>query len=112
MAVIFGTTIVMSLMLAMAVMPAVIHQFGMASVFEGDESLKGVLSDLLQKYGDRFRTFKHGVLHGTILGLFFATPVLTINALFEGKKFKYIAVNAGYWIITLALMGGFICQFA
>lgn len=112
MAVIFGTTIVMSLMLAVAVTPAVIHQFGMASVFEGDESLKGVLNDLLQKYGDRFRSFKHGVLHGTILGLFFATPVLTVNALFEGRKFTYIAVNAGYWIITLALMGGFICQFA
>ena len=33
------------------------------------------------------------------------------NALFERKGFRYIAVNAGYWILTLMIMGGIICQF-
>ncbi|HRN41812.1 MAG TPA: DUF1761 family protein [Vicingus sp.] len=32
--------------------------------------------------------------------------------MFERKGFKYIAINSGYWIITLGLMGGVICQFA
>lgn len=65
----------------------------------------------MDKYGNNFRTFKHGAFHGTIGGFFFATPVLCINALFERKSFIYIAINAGYWIITLALMGGVICAF-
>jgi hypothetical protein len=38
-------------------------------------------------------------------------PILATNALFERKGFKYIAINAAYWIITLAVMGGIICQF-
>lgn len=53
------------------------------------------------------RTFKHGAFHGAFLGgLFMVLPVLGTNALFERKGFKYIAVNAGYWIVCLALMGG------
>jgi hypothetical protein len=46
------------------------------------------------------------------MGLFFALPVLGTNALFQHKGFKYIVINVGYWIITLALMGAVICQFA
>ena len=42
-------------------------------------------------------------------GLFLALPILGTNALFERKGFKYIAVNAGYWILTIALMGGLLC---
>jgi hypothetical protein len=61
------------------------------------------------KYGDNFRTFKHGAFHGAINGLFVAVPILGVNALFEQKSFKYIAVNGLYWIITLSLMGGVIC---
>ena len=52
-------------------------------------------------------TFKHGAFHGFFLaGLLLALPILATNALFERKGFKYIAVNAGYWMITLTLMGG------
>ena len=70
------------------------------------------VTTFMAKYGSNFRTFKHGVFHGVLAGIFFALPVLATNALFERKGFKYIAVNAGYWIITIALMGGIICQFA
>lgn len=52
-------------------------------------------------------TFKHGAFHGFLIaGLFIVLPVLTTGALFERKNFKYIAINAGYWIVTLSLMGG------
>jgi hypothetical protein len=30
--------------------------------------------------------------------------------MFEKKSVKYVAINAGYWIVTLAIMGGIICQ--
>ena len=37
-------------------------------------------------------------------------PILAINAMFERKTVKYIAINTGYWVVTLALMGGILCQ--
>ena len=37
-------------------------------------------------------------------------PILGIQAMFEKKSFKYVAINAGYWIVTLAIMGGIICE--
>ena len=57
---------------------------------------------------DPYLTFKHGALHGAMLGLFVALPVLAINSLFEQRSFKYVAINGGYWIVTMALMGGII----
>jgi hypothetical protein len=57
---------------------------------------------------DPFMTFKHGALHGAMVGLFFVLPVFATNALFEMKSAKYVLINAGYWIVTMALMGGLI----
>jgi hypothetical protein len=68
-------------------------------------------TNFLAKYGNNFRTFKHGALHGTLLAFFIVMPVIAINAMFERKGFKYIAINAGYWIVSLALMGGLVCAF-
>ena len=67
------------------------------------------LADTMGKYGQNFRSFKHGALHGTISGIFFALPLIAINALFERKSGRYIAIHAGYWIVTLALMGAVVC---
>lgn len=55
-----------------------------------------------------YLTFKHGAFHGVITSLFIVLPVFWINALFEQKSFKYVAINMGYWIVTLAIMGGII----
>jgi hypothetical protein len=68
------------------------------------------IQDFMTNYGDRFRTFQHGALHGALLGFLTILPVISIIAMFERKSFKYVAINAGYWIVTLALMGGVICQ--
>lgn len=57
---------------------------------------------------EAYMTFKHGAFHGALMGFLIALPVLAINALFEQKSFKYVAINAGYWIVTMALMGGII----
>ncbi|WP_308224826.1 DUF1761 domain-containing protein [Flavobacterium sp. J372] len=35
---------------------------------------------------------------------------MAINALFERKSAKYVLINAGYFIVSLAIMGGIICQ--
>lgn len=55
-----------------------------------------------------FLTFKHGAFHGALLGVFLVLPVFGTNALFEQKTLKYVLINVGYWIVTMALMGGLI----
>jgi len=57
---------------------------------------------------DNVATFGHGAFHAVWLGLLVSTPVLATNALFEQRSFKYIAINAGYWIVCFAIMGGII----
>ncbi len=57
---------------------------------------------------DAFDTFKHGAAHGVIISLFFVIPIFITRGLFEQTSWKNIWINAGYWIITLALMGGIV----
>jgi len=113
MALIFGLVYVFGCMLASALMTIVIHQMGFNSVFQGDTSPESAayMQHFYETYGNRFRTFKHGALHGTITALFVALPVTGTVALFERKGFKYIALHTGYWAITMLLMGGIICGF-
>ncbi|WP_299438606.1 DUF1761 domain-containing protein [uncultured Aquimarina sp.] len=119
MALIFILSYVLSFLLAIILNTFVIHQFGFFSTLMGDPDLmkEGTetyqyAQDFMAKYGDNFRTFKHGALHGAMLGIFAVLPVMGTNAMFERKGFKYIAINVGYWIVCLALMGGVICEFA
>jgi Protein of unknown function (DUF1761) len=60
-------------------------------------------------YGDAFRTYKHGALHGFMSGVFLALPIIAINGLFERKSWKYMAVQAGYWIVNMTIIGSIIC---
>lgn len=76
----------------------------------GDPTLgSSTYTAFMTEYGDAFRTFKHGALHGFITGVFIALPITAINALFEQKSWKYILINAGYWIVSLTNMGAIIC---
>lgn len=50
--------------------------------------------------------FVHGMFHGVMPAIFLAVPVLVSNALFERKSVKHILINAAFWIVTLAIMGG------
>lgn len=59
--------------------------------------------------GPEFQTFKHGALHGTLAAVFLGIPVLATNALFDRRNFQYILINAGYWIVSFAIMGGILC---
>ena len=116
MALIFGLTFVFSFMLAMILNSVVIHQTHVYSVLldepgfgDPNSEIGKWLSDFMAKYGQNYRSFKHGALHGTISAIFFALPLIAINALFERRSGRYIAIHAGYWIVTLALMGGVVC---
>ncbi len=118
MALIFVLCYVFSFLLAFFLQFIVIHQTGVFSTLleSGSTDLQGdaaaYFQDFMAKYGDNYRTFKHGALHGALTGIFVILPVLATQAMFEKKTAKYVLINAGYWIVTLALMGGIICQWA
>ncbi|MEP7197442.1 MAG: DUF1761 domain-containing protein [Saprospiraceae bacterium] len=66
----------------------------------------------VQHGGPEFQTFKHGAYHGAMTGVFMAIPIIGVPAMYEMKGWNYILINAGYWILAMALMGGIICAWA
>ena len=109
MAKIFGLAFVFAFLLSTALPGIVTHQMGVFSLAQGELGMLPSYDAFLLDYGNEFRTFKHGVFHGVLTGLFIALPILGTNALFERKSAKYIFINAGYWIVTLGVMGGILC---
>ena len=117
MGLIYGLAYFMCFIMGIMLFSLVVHQTDFYSILINEEGfgvegseLTVMMDGFMDQYGNRFRTFKHGALHGAIIGIFVALPILMTNGLFEGKKVKYGFVNAGYWIITLSLMGGVLCQ--
>jgi hypothetical protein len=117
MKVIFGAIIIFSLMLAITINMLVIHQthiysLAMNALSGTDEAAKATanadINAFLSKYGQEFKTFKHGAFHGFMSAIFIILPVIGTNALFEGKTWRYILINAGYWAVSFALMGGIV----
>lgn len=119
MAVKFGLSFLFSLMLAFVMNILVVHD----SFIEGalyyitNQTMVPDPGSEAGQWLDYYRTtlaasnhtFAHGAFHGFFLiGLFIVLPVFATNAIFEGKGVKYVALNAGYWIITITLMGGLI----
>lgn len=109
---VFGLTILYSFMLAFILSSMVIHQIGALGMIGGPdfiETAKPSYAAFMADYGDAFRTYKHGALHGFFFGVFIALPTTAINSLFEQKSWKYILVTAGYWIVSMTIMGAIIC---
>lgn len=109
-AIIYGLTFVFSFLIAFSMQSITIHQFAAVGMVGGDPTTaKQSYTDFMNDYGTAFRTFKHGALHGTILAVMFVFPLIAINGMFERKSWKYIFINAGYWVVSLAIMGGIVC---
>lgn len=105
--------------LAAGLVSLVIHQQGIYSILANEASLKDsssplsqYVADFMLKYGQNFRTFRHGVLHGFLAAMMLILPAVTVSSLWEQRSWKYIGLTFGYWAITLMLMGGIICAFA
>ncbi len=116
--VVFVVMWVLSVLLAFSLYTVVVHQSGVFSLFASQEGFGDPNSAthqqflaIMEQVKDRHRTFGHGALHGALTSLFIILPILATNAMFERKGWKYIGINIGYWTLTLALMGGIVCQF-
>ena len=110
MAVIFGVSFLLSILLAFFTQFLTIHQTGALGMIGGDvETALPSYTAFMADYGTAFRTFKHGALHGLLAGIFLVFPVMATNGLFERKSWKHIFINVGYWTLTLTIMGAIIC---
>jgi Protein of unknown function (DUF1761) len=118
MKVIFGSTFIFAFMLAFSLPPLVIHQMGLSSILMNELQSTDVptkiaatadLSNFMDKYGDNFRSFKHGAFHGLIYTIFLILPVIGMNSLYENRSWKYMAIHVGYWATCLMIMGGIVC---
>jgi len=118
MVVIFALTYLLGIFIGGGLMPMTNHQYGVLQlmVMHPDFEVAGTATynlyqSVMDQFGTAHRTFGHGALHGVFAAILLALPFIGINALFERRGGKYIFLHLGYWVITLALMGGVICQF-
>ena len=106
-AVMFVASLLMSLLLAFFTNFLVVHELGVYGLTGGE--MDGAHTQaFLVEFSGRWRTFHHGAIHGAMAGVMFALPIIAINGLQERKSLKYIAINAGYWIVCLTIMGSII----
>lgn len=108
--VLFGTTYLLSVLVAFAFSGVVVHQTSffqsmMPDVMVEGSSAQAHFEELMALYGNNYRNLKHGAIHGLLFSVLFVLPLIAINALFERKKWSYIFIHFGYWLITLTLMG-------
>lgn len=115
---ILGLTYLFSFFVAFALCSFSIHQLSLTSLFflqpidDPTTEMGALYKSVMDVLGNSYRTFKHGAFHGTIAGIVIALPVISVGAMFERRGFKYIAIHAGYWIVSMALMGGIVCAYA
>jgi hypothetical protein len=107
---IFGTSVIYAFFIAFILQMLTIHQFGALGMIGGnvaDASPSYVA--FMADYGNAFRSFGHGALHGFMAGLFLALPIIGTNALYERRSWKYTLITGGFWIVCFMIMGGIIC---
>ncbi len=115
---IYFMTYVFGIFISFFLSRVVIHQYGLLSMLanEPDLHIAGTqlnvaAQQLLDTYAYNFRSFKHGAMHGTMTGILLVLPTSAIIAMFEKRRWTYVAIHTGYWIVCLALMGGVLCAF-
>lgn len=113
MAMIFGLSYLLGVILSFSLGGIVVHQTNVFQMMMPDVLAAGpaqeLFNDLMAQYGDRHRSFGHGAIHGAIITLLFILPIIAINALFERRGGKYIWIHTGYWLISTCLIGGLLC---
>ena len=114
MVIIMGLAYLLSVILSFGMSNIVIHQpnvYQMMMGSGGELTAAGqeTFNELMATYGDNHRNWRHGALHGVILALFVALPLIAINALFERRGAAYVGIHFGYWVLSLAAMGALIC---
>ncbi len=105
-----GLSFIYAFFIAFILQSLTIHQFGALGMVGGDATIaKSSYTDFMADYGNAFRTFRHGAIHGFLAGLLFALPIIGTSALHEKRSFKYTLIAGGFWVVSCMVMGGIIC---
>ncbi len=95
-----------------------VHQTAMFQLFFMDPNLGDINSEysqfinqFMKDYGDRHRTFGHGMIHGAEASLLFGLAFFGITSLMQNKPLKSIWIHLGFWIFCCSLMAGLSCAF-
>lgn len=109
-------SVLLGFLIAFNLSSITIHQMGVGSSVlnepgfqQGQGEAFELVKLFMEKYGNNFRSFGHGALHGAISAITYIMPILGLIALRDGKSFKYFLIHAGYWLLCLVIMGGIIC---
>jgi hypothetical protein len=110
---IFLLLYIFSFLSTMVLMQLCIHQIGAYGMIGGEINATTLPSfqAFMTDYGNTFRTFKHGALHGGLASFIMSLFMVGTGAMFEMKSWKYIFIHVGYLTICGIIMGGLICQF-
>ena len=108
----------LSILLAYVLTLMSVHQSAIFQLFFMDPELANsnsefnvFIKDFMETYGNRHRTFGHGMVHGAEAGLFFGLAFLGITTLLQNKPFKLVWIHLVFWIICCSLMAGLVCAY-
>ena len=106
------------LLLSYIVLLLAVHQIGPFLLFFGERAMEdpsyeahAFLKDFVVQFGDRHRTFGHGMLHGTEIGLFTSLALVGATAMIEGFSMQKAWIHVGFWTVSCALIGGVLGAF-
>lgn len=115
---VFGLSYLFCLLGAYILSTTAVHQSAVFQLFMMDVSLQDpsstasvFLNDFMNTYGDRHRSFGHGLIHGMELALMLGLCLIGVNSMFERRPFKYVMIHVGFWMLSFGLMGGLLCQY-
>lgn len=88
------------------------HEFSVLGLVGGKTELlaTGTAAAFLAEYGGSFSHFGHGIVHGLEAAIAFAIPFIGHRCLWAGKSFKFFAIDFGFWLVCMILMGGVIAE--
>ena len=69
------------------------------------------VNSFMDKYGDKHRSFGHGVIHGMELCLLTGLAMIGISSMHERKPMRYMWIHVIFWVICGSLMAGVLCAF-
>jgi len=108
----------LSILLAYILTLMSVHQSAIYQLFFMDPELANAnsafnafINDFMATYGDRHRSFGHGMVHGAEAGLILGLAFLGITTLLQNKPLKLIWIHLIFWILCCSLMAGLICAF-
>ncbi len=95
-----------------------VHQTAIFQLFFMDPELANTnsqynafINDFMKTYGDRHRSFGHGMVHGAEAGLLFGLAFIGITSLMQNKSLKFVWIHLVFWVLCCSLMAGVVCQF-